>query len=160
MTDRTRALDLWLANYPGPGGTATHWAGLDGMWPATLSVLEQLPAGSVVSGDAGANLLAPWRRPTRAVVYGGQLPDLSMTGFVPVARADEASVTVVVPADRSVWPVVAIHRTFEQRQVALVDPLQVLWDVTRSGGLDSDQAADQLRTWVETQFATDTSVDR
>ncbi len=159
VSDRARALDVWLAGYPGPGGTTTHWVGLDGMWPAALSVLDRLPVGSVTSGDAAADLLAPWRRPVRAVLYATQLPDLGATGLVPVVSADEASVTVVVPADRSVWPVEPLSRTFEKREVALADPLQVLWDLTRSGGLDADQASARLRAWVETQYATEATVD-
>lgn len=80
VADRDRAFDAWLRGYPGPGGTVTHWTSLDDMWTTTLALLDILPAGTVASGDAGADLLAPWRRPEHAVLYAPHLPDLSRSG--------------------------------------------------------------------------------
>lgn len=148
VADRDRAFDAWLRGYPGPGGTVTHWTSLDDMWTTTLALLDILPAGTVASGDAGADLLAPWRRPEHAVLYAPHLPDLSRSGLVQVASTDRPTVSVCVPADRTVWPVAPTARAFRNRPVLIADPLQVLWDLARETGVDADQAVDRLRTWI------------
>lgn len=148
LVDRESAIDRWLAGYPGPRGTVTHWSSVDDMWPATAQVLDALPADSVVSADAAADLLTPWRRPRHAVVYSKSLPDLARTGLVQVSDRAQAAVTVCVPADLSAWPALRINRPFRSRIVALASPLQVLWDVMRESGTDTDQVIIKVREWV------------
>lgn len=150
LVDRQSAIDRWLAGYPGPRGTVTHWSSLDDMWPATAQVLDALPADSVVSADAAADLLTPWRRPNHAVVYARSVPDLARTGLVQVSDRAQAAVTVCVPADLSVWPAPPITRPFGSRNVALASPLQVLWDLMREPGTDTDQVVTKVREWVGT----------
>lgn len=152
VTDPQRALDEWLAGYPGPGGTRTHWAGLDDMWSQTGQLLDALPVGSVVSGDAGADALAAWTMPQRAVIYARSLPDLTMTGLVPVTNPQEATVSVCVPRDRTVWPREPLLRQVGDRDVLVADPVQVLWDLARTGHSDAAQAVDRLHAWVVSEY--------
>lgn len=152
LTDWDAALDLWLASYPGPDGVATYWTGLDDVWSQTLAALTRLPEDATVSGDAGADLLAPWRRPARATLYASVLCDLSTTGLVQVT-AREATLVTCSPLDRSVWPISEIARPFRQQHVKVADPLQVLWDVQRVHDSDSEQAAGVLRTWLRREYA-------
>lgn len=147
-----KALDVWLTGYPGPGGTSTHWAGLDDMWTQTGHVLDVLPADAVVSGDAGADALAARAVPRRSVLYTRIQPNLAVTGLVPVTNAEEATVSVCVPRDTSVWPLERLERRIGVLDVAVADPLQVLWDLTRNDRSDADQAADQLRAWIENTY--------
>src|SRR5207245_1486181 len=73
VADWEDVLQRWLAQYPGPGGITTYWMGLDDPWSQALAALSALPAGSAVSGDLGADLLAPWRQPHRATLYAPAL---------------------------------------------------------------------------------------
>lgn len=143
VREADRALQLWLAGYPGPGGTTTHWAGLEAMWPTTLALLPLLGHDTLVSGDAGADLLAPWRRPRRAVLYARSLPDLVDSGLVQTESAELATVSICVPDDASIW-LGASTRTHAGRTLAVPGAVQVMWDVLAEGGVDVEQAAAAL----------------
>ncbi|MDH2415288.1 hypothetical protein [Nocardioides sp. CER19] len=135
----------WLDTYPGPGGIATHWSGLEPVWQSTLAALRVLPADAVISGAVAADVLAPWRRPDRAVIYASRGVDLTGAGLVPVGAPADAQVTVCVPRDQTVWPSARLLHTAPGGQmVAIADPLQVLWDARQSPGPDVDEATDRL----------------
>lgn len=100
VTD-TAGLTQWLAEQPPPGRTATTWLGLDDPAPAATTVAHWLTARNVsyaLSGDVAADLLAPWARPTRALVYVDQALDLTPLGLTP-APPDAATLELVVPDD-------------------------------------------------------------
>ena len=153
VLDWPEALDVWLAGYPGPGGTVTHWTGLDDLWTQTSRVLDALPEGAVVSGGAGADALAPWALPRRSVIYTRAQPNLMDIGLVPVTSAEEATVSVCVPRDRSVWPLQPLVRSVGDRDIGVADPLQVLWDLQQDPSPDSGQAAERLRAWIQNRYA-------
>lgn len=155
VADWDEALSLWVARYPGPGGVTTYWAGLDDPWSQALAALDALPASSVVSGDLGADLLAPWRQPQRATIYAPALHDLTRTGLVQVGSPTEATLLVCIPADPSVWPAEAIARTSHGRKINVADPIQVLWDIRADHDADSAQAADRLILWLRQQYASE-----
>jgi hypothetical protein len=163
VRDFDMLLRWWLDVYPGPGGISTFWYGLDtprDQAKAVVDLLRTVAQGgpkhvrpherleeapiAVVSGDVAADLLAPWRNPTRAVIYATVGADLTRAGLSP-AGMEEATLELIVPEDRGVWPVhpqlvdSAVHR-----ELPIADPLQVLWDVSRAPGPDSDEAAAQL----------------
>jgi hypothetical protein len=148
VTSPESALEVFLAGYPGPGGVTTHWAGTGEMWESTKAALDRLPQDTAVSGDAGADLLASYRRPTRAVLYSRSATDLSEAGLVPVTDVADASVSLTVPADGTVWPETPLLRCFEARTLCIADPIQVLWDVNQTLTLDSDQASKRLHGWI------------
>jgi hypothetical protein len=173
-------LDHWLGEYPGPHGIATYWYGTDGPVAQAERAVEllsrpvarDLPGEhrhgrvgrlrhwrpSVVSGDVAADRLAPWRRPERAVVYASEGRDLSAVGLVPSGSA-EATCELVVPADPGVWTQAVPARSGfglgeEPGQVGpeLADRTQILWDVLRSPGPDSHQAAEKYRVFLRTAY--------
>lgn len=145
VRDWDQAAAAWLARYPGPGGTVTWWSALDtDPWALTLTALSVLPAEAVVSGDTGADLIAPWRRPARAVIYTPGWHDLERAGLVQAGAPGSTVITVCVPEDRGVWPAEPFTRTFRDRRVNAADPFQVLWDVRRTGDADSAEAAGHL----------------
>ncbi len=147
--DWDAGLHLWLQNYPGPGGVTTYWTGLDDAWPQMLTALRALPDDTVASGDQGADLLASWRQPRRAVVYVRTLRDLGPTGLVQVGGTSAATLSVCAPADQSVWPTEPIRRTFGNHEILVADPLQVLWDIQADASEDSSQAAERLTQWLK-----------
>jgi hypothetical protein len=164
-------LDHWLATYRGPGGTRTYWYSLDDATEAAEQVLHLLrdqedadqadrPESArrryrpVLSGPVGADKVAPWARPSVAVIYttaGANLKDVGMTPATP----GEATVQLVVPADPGVWLTPTAWPQLATKQVA--DPVQILWDLQNPAGsasTDADQAAAHLRVYLANAAAT------
>ncbi len=148
ITEFDRALDWWLASYQGPGGMLTRWYGLAALDSQATAAANAASGDRVaVSGDAAADVLAPWRRPTRVVVYADRSADLEHAGLVPT-DGDEATLWLVMPRDRSVYVASdSMQRAISDRiapwPVAAIS--QVLWDVHQLGASDSEEAASVLR---------------
>lgn len=148
--DRHLLIDHWLSHYPGPGGAATFWYSLDSAAEQARNAVDlafSLGANPLVSGDAAADILAPWRLPSSTHLYIREAVDFTDAGFSPAAP-DEATLTAAIPRDPSLWNVAALLTV--KRDLPLADPLIVLWDVLRSKGPDADEAAQKLRTTIET----------
>jgi hypothetical protein len=143
----------WTDNYPGPGGIATHWYGLASVTDQARSayrLLFSMGARPVVSGDVAADLVEPWRVPQHALLYTDQGGDLAVAGLTP-APALDSTLTLVVPADRGVWPMSeAPHRweLSDSGEVARAGALQVLYDLMGATGADAADAADVWRAWM------------
>ena len=145
--DREKIIDGWLTEYPGPGRVAMHWYGLDSL-PTQVSeasmLIKELDSSVLVTGDVAADTIAPWRRPTRARLYVREIIDFTPAGFTP-ADADEATMTVVLADDPTIWTVADAFKHGTE-QIALADPLIVLWDLLHtSEGADVTEAAGILR---------------
>jgi hypothetical protein len=173
VDDLDDLLRWWLDRYPGPGGITTFWYGLAPLRDQAQQVIDLLstgaapdsdaagpPATAVVSGDLAADLLAPWRTPTRAVVYARCGADLGDVGLTP-AGPQEATLELILPRDPGVWPLGPVGEALAgprrvqttgsaadhpRGHLPLADPVQVLWDVRRAPGPDSGEAADRLWT--------------
>ena len=145
-SDWARLCDWWLANYRGPGGVTTYWYSLDDVpTQAAKAVQVQAATGRVaVSGDAAADLVAPWRRPVQAVVYAERATELSHAGWT-ATDAAAATLLLVNPKDPGVWPVQPLAAEHVNDALPLADPLQVLWDLTRAPGADAGEAAARCR---------------
>lgn len=157
VSDYSRLFDQWVSTYPGPGGAApTYWFGLDPLVDQVRPVISHLrrarpdqgngPA-PMASGDAAADLLAPYRRSQIAVVYSPWGADLTAAGLTP-APEETATLKLVVPTDTSIWPLPVDGRSTELAPHApfpLADPLQVAWDLIDTGRPDADQAADAVK---------------
>jgi len=131
--DRAQLAAWFIDSYPGPGGIESWWFHLDPVMTQT-SLVADTYRSSVLSGDAGADTIAPWRSPTHAVVYSPALLDLTSLGFVPAdGVADGSLLVVAAPSDSSV---------FHAGRVA--DPLQIAYDLHRLGGADRAEAADRV----------------
>lgn len=158
--DWDEMVDWWLARYPGPGGTTSYWYSLDDLSTQAAQAVSVLTraapnADPVLSGDAAADLLAPWRRPSRAVLYSHAAESLASAGFVPVVTAEDATLIVVAAADPGVW----LPRPWQvaggspEAKFNVADPLQVLFDVVGSGATDADEAATRLRSQLRGRLA-------
>lgn len=137
----TAGLAQWLAEQSPPGRTATTWLGLDDPAPAATSVAHWLTARNVryaLSGDVAADLLAPWARPTRALVYVDQALDLTSLGLTP-APPDAATLELVVPDD----PYVLRDARQLSSDLVIAHPWRIWADTVARGNID---AADALRT--------------
>lgn len=141
----------YLAGYPGAGGAVTYWYGLDPVIAQATAVVDfcaRQEVAVLVSGDAAADVYAPWRLPTRALLYTDRFVDLADAGFSPATEA-EHTLAVQVPADPTLW------RTAEISEPALLaDPLITAADVLRTGGPDAAEAADHVLATFRQKVAT------
>jgi hypothetical protein len=150
VVDRGGCWDRFMSDYPGARGLTTYWAAT-GDLAAQLARVEramdaQAMTGSAVSGDFAADFYAPWRRPSRVIVYVTEQLPLEQRGFATVRTAD-ATVELRTPMDRTVfamareWP-----STKDGPLRRYADPLIAAWDLRRSSGGDVESAVEQLRT--------------
>jgi hypothetical protein len=149
VVDRAACWYRFMTEYPGPRGLTTYWAAT-GDPAAQLGRVERVAhergdAPRAVSGDFAADFYAPWRRPTRAVLYVTSQPPLEQHGFAAV-RSVDATVELRTPRDPTIltmsrdWP-----STRDRASRRYTDPLIAAWDLRRSPGGDVDSAIDQLR---------------
>jgi hypothetical protein len=146
--DAGRLIDRWLETYPGPGGATTYWYSLDSpgeQAKAAVELARELDSSPLVSGDAAADLISPWRLPITTRLYIRQMVDFTDAGFTPTEPQD-ATLIVTVPDDPTLWTTAGLGKS---REIPVADPLIVLWDVLRSSGPDADEAAARLRETIE-----------
>lgn len=142
---------LWarfLEEYPGPGGYASYWFGLDPVRIQASTVFSM--AGEVecrLGGDLAADELAPWRRPERAIVYARSTVALGGAGLAE-ASADEATLEFRIPRDETCWATASAWGESGWVSSRVTDPLLVAWDVLRGGGVDAPDQVDRLREGV------------
>lgn len=142
-------LDWWLAHYPGSGGTVGYWYAANDAITQVRDVLGVLTGAGIrvaVSGDVAADVLAPWRRPTKASFYAERGVSLEHAGFVPVTSEAEASLILCVPRD----PGVLLPRDWSEHGIPLADPTQIFHDLH---GSDAPEAADMLRASLRERYA-------
>ncbi|ROP48676.1 MULTISPECIES: hypothetical protein [unclassified Rathayibacter] len=136
--DPRSLLDRFLTDYPGAGG-------LSQLWYSSRPVIEQAERAwksgprALLSGDSAADAIAPWRIPTSAVLYAETSLPLESSGFAET-DSPEATLRVVVPADRTLWATATAWYPTGRT----VDPLIAAWDLKRTGGSDVDEAVDHL----------------
>ncbi|RGE19026.1 hypothetical protein [Leucobacter sp. wl10] len=135
--DPQQLWDAFLTEYPGTQGVRTHWYSRQPF----VRQAELLRPLARLSADAGAESIAPWRTPMRAVAYVAEPIDMEALGFSP-ATTEEATVDVVIPADRTIFATAAAWG------LDVADPLLVAWDLRDIGGNDADEAIAQLRRVV------------
>ncbi|MBM7505911.1 hypothetical protein ACFPER_02260 [Agromyces aurantiacus] len=147
--------EAFLAQYPGPRGITTNWYSLDPVITQANEIARGVDDARVlVSGDAGAgagaDLIAPWRKPTRAIVYGRTGLDLTANGFAE-SDPERATLEYTVPADPTIWATATAFALSASPRT--VDPLICAHDVRRIGGPDADDAVEHLLESIERDWA-------
>lgn len=151
--DRDALLQRFLEEYRGPGGSELAFYSLDPPQEALETLLWDYRSGTQVdldvalSADVAADLVAPWRQPTVAVVYAAHTSRLNLAPFV---QADRASANLVVryPADSSVFGVKPVVASLRGKPVRLADPTQLIWDLYDLGGEERQEAAAHVSEWL------------
>jgi hypothetical protein len=145
---------LYSDAYPGPKGELSYWRSEMSI-AAKASRLTKLE--SVISGDAAADVLVPWRIPTDVIAYSARLltePEMLAAGFIAVDEARDANVILIThPADTAL-----LRQATERDGVAVAHPLHVAYDLRRLGGEDRNEAAGILVAQLRT--ATDKTTKR
>lgn len=153
VVDREGLLDSFLAEYRGPGGTARYLYSLD---PPLVTARHAAVAAAdrgdlAASADVGPDLVAPWRRPTLLLLYSrGGVPDQALNA-VPAESRDSANVIVRAPKDLSVFPVHRLVAEYDNVEIPLADPIQMVWDLQDLGGAEREEAAGVMREWILNQ---------
>lgn len=145
--DKETLLDRYLAEYPGPGGSVSYLYSLDE--PLELARRASgTVSGVVISGDVGADLLVPWRRPDHLVAYSGPGAFLDKgLDATPAHGRHDANITWRVPEDTSIF-YLAAPVTINGADVTVADPVHLIWELGALGGDDRLEAAEKLRTWL------------
>ena len=145
--DRAQLMEHWLSEYPGPGGQEFGWYGLDNATEHVETVIglaRQLEIQALVSGDIGADKIAPWKLPMHGRVYVSGPIDLADDGFVPVPL-QEANLVTCVPRDPTLWRLASSVETERKPDdLPIADAAIVYWDLLMSGDQDSDEAAQHI----------------
>ncbi len=140
-------LDRYLAEYPGPGGSVSYLYSLGEPLALARQACDRAN-GVVISGDVGADLLVPWRRPDHLVAYTGPGAFLDKRlGATPAHGRHDANITWRVPHDTSIF-YLAGPVTIEGDEVTVADPVHLMWELSALGGDDRLEASEKLRTWL------------
>lgn len=152
--NREALWEAFLERYPGPGGTEHYFYSLDPLLEVGLGLadLARKRDALALSGDVGADLLSPVRRPTHLIAYcrAGTYSAIASFDATQVDSAAEANITLCEPTDDSVFGPVGLPTvaTVGGRRVHLGDPTQIVWDLIRLGGRDRADASDVMKRWM------------
>lgn len=169
VADLQASIDWWLSRYPGPRGIRSYWTSLDSPTEQAARLMadaKELANASVdqpnvmtgrriaLSGDAAVDLIAPWRRPSQAVVYAERPFPPRSSGLVQAASAETATLVLISPQDPGVW----LPCRWPGVDQPVADPLQVLYDLEISPGADAQEAAANWRDALVNRLRGDWSV--
>lgn len=144
--DSERLLDAFLEQYRGAGGSTSWFYSLD---PPLVVAKAAASADSIregeiaISGDVAADQISPWRTPTQVTLYARSPGVIKELGVVRAQGPQDANVEVIIPDDTSVF---ASEQA--RQQLPLAHPTQVIWDLQRHGGVDREEAAQRVRSWL------------
>lgn len=148
-----RELLAAFAQIPADSGfVQTYWYGIDPVIQqanAAIGLGSELAVRMLSSGEVAADVLQPWRVPTHALLYSPELIDLSVVDLV-AATEQEATLTLRVPADQTVWETAAwwqLSCPTPQDRCPTVDPVVVLQDLIAGADL-ADGAPERLTDWI------------
>ena len=150
---REALLDRFLAEYPGPGGSAQYCYSLDPLLEVAVraGILAAPDRSVVVSADVGPDVIVAWRRPSVLILYTRRVLDPASLGLTSAHGSEDANVIVRLPDDLSVFPSPAVVGRAGDSELQLADPLQLVWDLQDLGGEDRVEAAGRLREWLLTR---------
>ena len=148
--NREALLDRFLLDYSGPGGSEQYLYSLDPLIEVArkLAHVSASITQHVISADVGADLIAPWRRPSTMIVYAKTPIDTLQLGLVNAQGRRDANIVLRFPRDRSVFPAPQLVADVGGVEVPLADPTQLIWDLNDLGGADRHEAAEVMREWV------------
>jgi hypothetical protein len=145
-------LDAFIADYRGPGGSELPLYSLDDPLDAAGRICQTYEADQhmkiAVSADVGPDLVAPWMRPTKVIVYASSPVELDDLDLVRAAGRSDANVLLRIPSDVSVFRFPPLEAEVKGQHLRLADEAQMIWDLHDLGGDDRTEAADHLRQWV------------
>lgn len=150
---RRRELLNELSSVPADNGLIeTYWYGTDPVLNQVSNAIllgKQLTVRILASGEVASDTLQPWRVPRNGLIYAEELVDLSDSGLVG-ATAEEATLTLRVPADTTVWTTATWWQRIndiQRAELTTVDPIVVVQDLSVGPDL-GDDAPQRLSDWI------------
>jgi hypothetical protein len=140
--------DRFMAEYPGPGGLRRRWSGvapLDVQVERARAVARAAGCPVLLSGDPAADRQAPFRRPVTATLITAA--DIDLTSRSTLVQDGDETLSVVVPADRTVF---VTARAWAGTEPVCTDPVLTAWEVAHSRGADRGDAVEHLKQAVLT----------
>ena len=139
LGNRTQLPSTYWASYASRFAEQSIWYRIDAPAAQVADVVERAPH-VIVSGDIGADAVAPWRVPTVAIIYGdvaeATLDDL---GFVHADTPAAASLLIrPVPDDRFATQVTELD------QFLVAPLLHLAADMVGLGGDDRAEAVERI----------------
>lgn len=116
---------------------------------SAIQLGAELSVRILAGGEVAADVMQTWRVPTRSLVYAKELVDLSEFGLVE-ATAEEATLTVRVPADPTIWTTASWWMRVSDTQrsdIITVDPVITLQNLSDGADL-GDGAPRRLGDWI------------
>jgi hypothetical protein len=147
--DPAALLDRFMSEYPGPRGSERYFYGDVDLHHFASRISSVFRGRVAISADVGPDALAPWRVPTTLVFYARPAVDVgAYEELVEVPTPGAANLVQVFPKDVSVFPPTTYGLSEFGGELALADPVQMIWDLDRLGGEDRDRAAHEMRQWL------------
>lgn len=154
IPEREELLEAFVAEYQGPGGNELLFYSLDDLGKLAADLVERVelsshnPNAIAISADIGPDLVVPWRRPSKLVVYVDEQADIDLTDLSEASDRDSANVLIRFPEDRSVFPHFRLVGDLGGVEVSLAHASQMIWDLYDLGGEDRAEAARHLSEWL------------
>jgi len=144
--DRAALLDLFLADYAGPGGRRRWFYSLD-VSAAARRIAQLWENEPAISGDVAADLLVPHRRPSHLIAYLRVGTVDENDTLVAVSNETEANISIIWPRDSSVFPAERLE-PLAAGSIVTADAVQIAWDLQQLGGEDRLDQLERLKTWI------------
>jgi hypothetical protein len=138
--DRGTLLELFLEDYPGPGGDTSTYYTLD-LEGTTRKIERSTGTYVAISADIAADRLVAYRRPTHAIVYYRDGSLAMSNELTRPERPEDGNVIAIRPMDDSFFK-------SPPGSDRLVDPTQIAWDLQLLGGGDRLQHLERLKAWI------------
>ncbi len=154
IPEREELLEAFIAEYRGPGGIEIPFYSLHDLRDVAADMVDRVersthrPAAIAISADIGPDLIVPWRRPSKLVVYVDDQANIDLTEFTQAPDRDSANLLIRFPEDRSVFRDHKLVGDLGGIDLPLADESQMIWDLYDLGGEDRAEAAQHLSEWL------------
>ncbi len=144
-------LHTFQREHRGFRGSEQAWYVLDSLDEVAARLSKTFAGKVALSADLAPDRLAPWRVPSKLIVYARRALDQeelasALDGVSAKGRAD-GNVFIRVPRDRGVF-LSDLSRLGVELELPIADPVQQLFDLLDLGGSDREEAGRVLEQWI------------
>lgn len=148
QVDREALFEALEAEYEGFEGREKYYYTLDPPLDVALRIPTAARGPYRISADVAADLLVPWRNPSKLIVYVSEWHGPKQLELVEVERGEAANLVVREPSEDSTLRIEGEDLDFEGHSLSLVHPTQMYFDLLELGGGDREEHASRLKTWM------------
>jgi len=148
QVDREALFEALEAEYEGFEGREKYYYTLDPPLDAALRISRAVRGPYRVSADVAADLVVPWRNPSKLIVYTSEWHSQELPDLVEVEQGEAANLVVRIPSEDSTLRIAGVDRDFEGHSLSLVHSTQTYLDLLELGGADREEHARRVKAWV------------